>query len=215
MIIINWRGCEWTNNPLFSILKLFYFSTHWHSFQVVVFLPLCFDDVQYDLCLTSLPWFFQALCKITRHSPAAFQNVIDKVGLPALLSCLGSGVSRVQQHMLTMLATTLASGVHSQRLLQDKVRTATHTTFLLFHVLLKVRTATYNILALLPASAHLTCQSERLYKGLTPWSLWHRHRSREKFAQFCLESQIQSLHHITTLHDNSVARKTIKAFPSD
>ncbi|XP_062395591.1 serine/threonine-protein kinase ULK4 [Sardina pilchardus] len=61
-----------------------------------------------------------ALCKITRHSPAAFQSVIDKVGLPALLSCLGSGVSRVQQHMLTMLAATLASGVHSQRLLQDK-----------------------------------------------------------------------------------------------
>ncbi|KAL2083889.1 hypothetical protein ACEWY4_019407 [Coilia grayii] len=61
-----------------------------------------------------------ALCKITRHSPAAFQNVIDKVGLPALLGCLGSGVSRVQQHMLTMLAAILSSGVHSQRLLQDK-----------------------------------------------------------------------------------------------
>ncbi|XP_063055826.1 serine/threonine-protein kinase ULK4 [Engraulis encrasicolus] len=61
-----------------------------------------------------------ALSKITRHSPAAFQSVIDKVGLPALLGSLGSGVSRIQQHMLTMLAAVLESGVHSQRLLQDK-----------------------------------------------------------------------------------------------
>ncbi|XP_060726102.1 serine/threonine-protein kinase ULK4 [Tachysurus vachellii] len=61
-----------------------------------------------------------ALCRITRHSTAAFQSVIDKVGLPSILSCLVSGISRVQQHMLTMFAAMLASGAHLHRLTQDR-----------------------------------------------------------------------------------------------
>ncbi|XP_077063858.1 serine/threonine-protein kinase ULK4 isoform X5 [Siphateles boraxobius] len=61
-----------------------------------------------------------ALCKITRQSAGAFQSVIDKVGLPSILSCLVSGISRVQQHMLTMFAAMLASGAHSHRLVQDR-----------------------------------------------------------------------------------------------
>uniref|UniRef100_A0A673HJH8 Protein kinase domain-containing protein n=1 Tax=Sinocyclocheilus rhinocerous TaxID=307959 RepID=A0A673HJH8_9TELE len=61
-----------------------------------------------------------ALCKITRQSAGAFQSVIDKVGLPSILSCLVSGISRVQQHMLTMFAAMLASGAHSHRLVHDR-----------------------------------------------------------------------------------------------
>ncbi|KAJ8354205.1 hypothetical protein SKAU_G00217720 [Synaphobranchus kaupii] len=61
-----------------------------------------------------------ALCRITRHSASAFQSVIDKVGLPAILSSLGSGIGRVQQHMLTMFAAMLSSGAHLQRLVQEK-----------------------------------------------------------------------------------------------
>ncbi|XP_066540147.1 serine/threonine-protein kinase ULK4 [Hoplias malabaricus] len=61
-----------------------------------------------------------ALCRITRHSAGAFQSVIDKVGLPSILSCLVSGISRVQQHMLTMFAAMLASGAHLNRLINDK-----------------------------------------------------------------------------------------------
>ncbi|XP_072535715.1 serine/threonine-protein kinase ULK4 isoform X2 [Salminus brasiliensis] len=61
-----------------------------------------------------------ALCRITRHSAGAFQSVIDKVGLPSILSCLVSGISRVQQHMLTMFAAMLASGAHLHRLVQDR-----------------------------------------------------------------------------------------------
>uniref|UniRef100_A0A8B9RB00 Unc-51 like kinase 4 n=1 Tax=Astyanax mexicanus TaxID=7994 RepID=A0A8B9RB00_ASTMX len=61
-----------------------------------------------------------ALCRITRHSAGAFQSVIDKVGLPSILSCLVSGISRVQQHILTMFATMLASGAHLHRLVQDR-----------------------------------------------------------------------------------------------
>ncbi|XP_017329520.1 serine/threonine-protein kinase ULK4 isoform X1 [Ictalurus punctatus] len=60
-----------------------------------------------------------ALCRITRQSTAAFQSVIDKVGLPSILSCL-SGISRVQQHILTMFAAMLASGAHLHRLIQDR-----------------------------------------------------------------------------------------------
>ncbi|XP_015212512.2 serine/threonine-protein kinase ULK4 isoform X1 [Lepisosteus oculatus] len=61
-----------------------------------------------------------ALCRITRHSASAFQSVIDKVGLPAVLSTLVSGISRVQQYMLTMFTAMLSSGVHLQRLVQEK-----------------------------------------------------------------------------------------------
>ncbi|KAG9345041.1 hypothetical protein JZ751_009582 [Albula glossodonta] len=61
-----------------------------------------------------------ALCRITRHSASAFQSVIDKVGLPAILSSLASGIGRVQQHMLTMFAAMLSSGAHLQRLVQEK-----------------------------------------------------------------------------------------------
>ncbi|KAI4871280.1 hypothetical protein NFI96_019807, partial [Prochilodus magdalenae] len=61
-----------------------------------------------------------ALCRITRHSAGAFQSVIDKVGLPSILSCLVSGISRVQQHMLTMFAAMMSSGAHLNRLVQDR-----------------------------------------------------------------------------------------------
>ncbi|XP_041708018.1 serine/threonine-protein kinase ULK4 isoform X2 [Coregonus clupeaformis] len=63
-----------------------------------------------------------ALCRITRLSASAFQSVIDKVGLPAILASLVSGISRVQQHILTMFAAMLASGAHAQlhRLVQER-----------------------------------------------------------------------------------------------
>ncbi|XP_029593552.1 serine/threonine-protein kinase ULK4 [Salmo trutta] len=63
-----------------------------------------------------------ALCRITRLSASAFQSVIDKVGLPAILASLVSGISRVQQHILTMLSAMLASGAHAQlhRLVQER-----------------------------------------------------------------------------------------------
>ncbi|XP_072416499.1 serine/threonine-protein kinase ULK4 isoform X2 [Chiloscyllium punctatum] len=61
-----------------------------------------------------------ALCRITRHSASAFQSVIDKVGLTAVLNSLVAGISRVQQYMLTMFIAMLSSGVHLQRLVQEK-----------------------------------------------------------------------------------------------
>ncbi|KAM5157000.1 serine/threonine-protein kinase ULK4 [Mantella aurantiaca] len=62
-----------------------------------------------------------ALCRITHHAPTAFQSVIEKVGLESVINTLVTGIAKVQQHMLTMFATMLSSGIHLQRLTQEKV----------------------------------------------------------------------------------------------
>ncbi|XP_059124900.1 serine/threonine-protein kinase ULK4 isoform X2 [Peromyscus eremicus] len=61
-----------------------------------------------------------ALCRITRQSPAAFQNVIEKVGLNAVISSLASAICKVQQYMLTLFTAMLSCGIHLQRLIQEK-----------------------------------------------------------------------------------------------
>ncbi|KAB0362183.1 hypothetical protein FD754_006339 [Muntiacus muntjak] len=61
-----------------------------------------------------------ALCRITRHSPTAFQSVIEKVGLTSVIHSLASAVCRVQQYMLTLFSAMLSCGVHLQRLIQEK-----------------------------------------------------------------------------------------------
>ncbi|XP_058585515.1 serine/threonine-protein kinase ULK4 isoform X5 [Neofelis nebulosa] len=61
-----------------------------------------------------------ALCRITRHSPTAFQNVIEKVGLNAVINSLASAICKVQQYMLTLFTSMLSCGIHLQRLIQEK-----------------------------------------------------------------------------------------------
>ncbi|XP_018123009.1 serine/threonine-protein kinase ULK4 isoform X2 [Xenopus laevis] len=61
-----------------------------------------------------------ALCRITRHSPAAFQSVIEKVGLASVINSLVTAIAKVQQYMLTMFSTLLSSGIHLPRLTQEK-----------------------------------------------------------------------------------------------
>ncbi|XP_037703760.1 serine/threonine-protein kinase ULK4 isoform X4 [Choloepus didactylus] len=61
-----------------------------------------------------------ALCRITRHSPAAFQNVIEKVGLNSVITSLASAICKVQQYMLTLFTAMLSCGIHLQRLIQEK-----------------------------------------------------------------------------------------------
>lgn len=63
----------------------------------------------------------QALCRITRHSPTAFQSVIEKVGLNAVINSLASAICKVQQCMLTLFTSMLSCGIHLQRLIQEKV----------------------------------------------------------------------------------------------
>ncbi|XP_068414334.1 serine/threonine-protein kinase ULK4 isoform X2 [Eschrichtius robustus] len=61
-----------------------------------------------------------ALCRITRHSPTAFQNVIEKVGLTSVINSLASAICRVQQYLLTLFSAMLSCGIHLQRLIQEK-----------------------------------------------------------------------------------------------
>eukprot|EP00058_Branchiostoma_floridae_P012973 XP_002598461.1 hypothetical protein BRAFLDRAFT_230861 [Branchiostoma floridae] len=61
-----------------------------------------------------------AMCRLSKHSATVFQSVIEKVGLPHVLESLVLGISRVQQSVVTMFITMLASGGHLQRLVQDK-----------------------------------------------------------------------------------------------
>uniref|UniRef100_G1R1C4 Serine/threonine-protein kinase ULK4 n=1 Tax=Nomascus leucogenys TaxID=61853 RepID=G1R1C4_NOMLE len=61
-----------------------------------------------------------ALCRITRHSPTAFQNVIEKVGLKSAINSLASAICKVQQYMLTLFTAMLSCGIHLQRLIQEK-----------------------------------------------------------------------------------------------
>ncbi|XP_058144196.1 serine/threonine-protein kinase ULK4 isoform X11 [Dasypus novemcinctus] len=61
-----------------------------------------------------------ALCRITRHSPTAFQNVIEKVGLNSVITSLASAICKVQQYMLTLFTAMLSCGIHLQRLIQEK-----------------------------------------------------------------------------------------------
>ncbi|KAM9308215.1 serine/threonine-protein kinase ULK4 [Gastrophryne carolinensis] len=61
-----------------------------------------------------------ALCRITHHASTAFQSVIEKVGLVSVINALVTGIAKVQQYMLTMFATMLSSGIHLQRLTQEK-----------------------------------------------------------------------------------------------
>ncbi|KAM7072224.1 serine/threonine-protein kinase ULK4 isoform 1-T7 [Acridotheres tristis] len=69
-----------------------------------------------------------ALCRITRSSPNAFQSVIEKVGLTAVLNSFANGLCKIQQYMLTMFSAMLSCGIHLQRLIQEKdfVTTITH-----------------------------------------------------------------------------------------
>ncbi|XP_042673471.1 serine/threonine-protein kinase ULK4 isoform X3 [Centrocercus urophasianus] len=61
-----------------------------------------------------------ALCRITRYSPSAFQSVIEKVGLTAVLNSLLTGICKIQQYLLTMFSAMLSCGIHLQRLIQEK-----------------------------------------------------------------------------------------------
>uniref|UniRef100_A0ABM5GPR7 Serine/threonine-protein kinase ULK4 isoform X2 n=1 Tax=Pogona vitticeps TaxID=103695 RepID=A0ABM5GPR7_9SAUR len=61
-----------------------------------------------------------ALCKITHHSLSAFQSVIEKVGLTAVIHSLATGICKVQQYMMTMFSSMLSYGIHLQRLVQEK-----------------------------------------------------------------------------------------------
>ncbi|TRY56877.1 hypothetical protein DNTS_028944 [Danionella cerebrum] len=133
-----------------------------------------------------------ALCKITHLSAGAFQSVIDKVGLPSILSCLQSGISRVQQHILTMFAAMLASGAHSHRLVQDRdfvmkiIRSLESPSSVIrakaFLVLLQVLMSNREMV-LLCCNSRLVMYIERDVRKATPGK---EHQSTNEYLSKCL-----------------------------
>ncbi|CAG5124212.1 unnamed protein product [Candidula unifasciata] len=61
-----------------------------------------------------------ALCRLTWHSPAMFQNLLDVGGLNSVMQALTAGVSRVQQAIITMLGAFMVTVGHTSRLFQEK-----------------------------------------------------------------------------------------------
>uniref|UniRef100_A0A8C0FDS5 Unc-51 like kinase 4 n=1 Tax=Bubo bubo TaxID=30461 RepID=A0A8C0FDS5_BUBBB len=118
-----------------------------------------------------------ALCRITRYSPNAFQNVIEKVGLTAVLNSLANGICKIQQYMLTMFSAMLSCGIHLQRLIQEKDFVITITRLLespstfirakSFLVLLQVLINNRRML-LLSCQARLVMYIERDSRKMTP-----------------------------------------------
>ncbi|NWR91577.1 ULK4 kinase, partial [Furnarius figulus] len=118
-----------------------------------------------------------ALCRITRSSPGVFQSVIEKVGLTAVLNSLANGICKIQQCMLTMFSAMLSSGIHPQRLIQEKDFVTTFfrllespSTFIrakAFLVLLQVLIHNREML-LLSCQARLVMYIERDSRKTTP-----------------------------------------------
>nr|XP_021522294.1 serine/threonine-protein kinase ULK4 [Aotus nancymaae] len=134
-----------------------------------------------------------ALCRITRHSPTAFQNVIEKVGLNSVLSSLASAVCKVQQYMLTLFAAMLSCGIHLQRLVQEKdfVSTIIHlldspSTYIrakAFLVLLYILIYNREML-LLSCQARLVMYIERDSRKTTPGK---EQQSGNEYLSKCLD----------------------------
>ena len=63
----------------------------------------------------------QALARLTKHSVSVFQGVIEKVGLPKMLSTMALPITRLQQAVITMFGCLITSDARLTRLIQDKV----------------------------------------------------------------------------------------------
>ncbi|XP_043920668.1 serine/threonine-protein kinase ULK4 [Protopterus annectens] len=140
-----------------------------------------------------------ALCRITRHSPSAFQSVIDKVGLTAVVSAMVTGINRVQQYMLTMFTAMLSSGAHVQRLVQDK-EFVTKVVRLLESPLIAIRAKAFLVLLqvlmnnremlLLCCHARLVMYIERDIRKATPGK---EQQSHCEYLSKCLDLLISHI----------------------
>ena len=63
----------------------------------------------------------QALCRISKHSIAVFQSVVEKVGLPKMLDTMVLPINRIQQAVVTMFASLITSDTRLTRVIHDKV----------------------------------------------------------------------------------------------
>ncbi|XP_054338385.1 serine/threonine-protein kinase ULK4 isoform X1 [Pongo pygmaeus] len=140
-----------------------------------------------------------ALCRITRHSPTAFQNVIEKVGLNSVINSLASAICKVQQYMLTLFTAMLSCGVHLQRLIQEKDFVSTIIRLLespstyirakAFLVLLYILIYNREML-LLSCQARLVMYIERDSRKITPGK---EQQSGNEYLSKCLDLLIRHI----------------------
>ncbi|XP_060036344.1 serine/threonine-protein kinase ULK4 isoform X3 [Erinaceus europaeus] len=140
-----------------------------------------------------------ALCRITRHSPTAFQNVIEKVGLNSVISSLASAICRVQQDLLTLFTVMLSCGIHLQRLIQEKDFVSTVIRLLdspstsirakSFLVLLYVLTYNHEML-LLCCQARLVMYIERDSRKTIPGK---QQQSGNEYLSKCLDLLVRHI----------------------
>ncbi|XP_055414066.1 serine/threonine-protein kinase ULK4 isoform X5 [Bubalus kerabau] len=141
----------------------------------------------------------EALCRITRHSPTAFQNVIEKVGLTSVINSLASAICKVQQYMLTLFSAMLSCGIHLQRLIQEKDFVSTIIRLLdspstsirakAFLVLLYILIHNHEML-LLSCQARLVMYIERDSRKTTPGK---EQQSGSEYLSRCLDLLIRHL----------------------
>lgn len=140
-----------------------------------------------------------ALCRITRHSPTAFQNVIEKVGLTSVINSLASAICKVQQYMLTLFTAMLSCGIHLQRLIQEKEFVSTVIRLLdspstsirakSFLVLLYILMHNHEML-LLSCQARLVMYIERDSRKTTPGK---EQQSGNEYLSKCLDLLIRHI----------------------
>ncbi|XP_061252026.1 serine/threonine-protein kinase ULK4 isoform X3 [Bos javanicus] len=140
-----------------------------------------------------------ALCRITRHSPTAFQNVIEKVGLTSVINSLASAICKVQQYMLTLFSAMLSCGIHLQRLIQEKDFVSTIIRLLdspstsirakAFLVLLYILIHNHEML-LLSCQARLVMYIERDSRKTTPGK---EQQSGNEYLSRCLDLLIRHM----------------------
>uniref|UniRef100_A0A8C0R7V4 Serine/threonine-protein kinase ULK4 n=1 Tax=Canis lupus dingo TaxID=286419 RepID=A0A8C0R7V4_CANLU len=140
-----------------------------------------------------------ALCRITRHSPTAFQNVIEKVGLNSVINSLATAICKVQQYMLTLFTAMLSCGIHLQRLIQEKDFVSTIIRLLdspstsirakAFLVLLYILIHNHEML-LLSCQARLVMYIERDSRKTTPGK---EQQSSNEYLSRCLDLLIRHI----------------------
>ncbi|XP_064445590.1 serine/threonine-protein kinase ULK4 isoform X8 [Mirounga angustirostris] len=140
-----------------------------------------------------------ALCRITRHSPTAFQSVIEKVGLNSVINSLASAICKVQQYMLTLFTAMLSCGIHLQRLIQEKDFVSTIIRLLdspstsirakAFLVLLYILIHNHEML-LLSCQSRLVMYIERDSRKTTPGK---EQQSSNEYLSKCLDLLIRHI----------------------
>lgn len=102
------------------------YSHCWYTCTILTL--LLFLSVWSYICLSVCLYYVQSLSRLTQVVPGVFLAVIDTCGPAAILEGVGVSGARVQQHLLTAMATALVSSrIQTHRITQNRVCVFSHT----------------------------------------------------------------------------------------